>query len=159
MNIYLIALLVVFVYSVIAFIAAYATRLSALEKMNNLLSQAQKCADKGQALINEHGNTIGELTRAGVYPQLKGFESDGGEYYRKAVLLASSLARWPFGLVLGKEKMQKGYDTVGYFTKGRGGSLEAFEDVQRGFANDTGYYFPQHLHGLVASLRTVGLFG
>ncbi len=157
MNSYLIALLVVFVFVAIAFISAYASRLGTLKRMNSLLTQAQKCADKAQSLINEHGNSVGELERAGVYTQLIEFEDEGGKFYRQAVSLAASLVWW-IGPSF-KEKMRKGYDTVGYFTDKRARSYEAYEDVKRGFASDTHYYYPQHLLGLTASLRTIGLFG
>lgn len=159
MNIYETA---VFLIVVVCFVGMFlASRFSALGKMDRLLDQAQKCANKGQALINEHGDTVGKLKRAGVYLQFQELEKEGRAAYRKAVPFAASLARWPLGTALTKDKLVRGYRAIGggLFRMGTTGSLESYEDVKRGFAHDISYYNPKHLMGLVASLRTIGFFG
>ena len=134
-------------------IVIFALRTIIWLKLLRLTSEAGKLADLGQNLINTHGNTVGQLKKAGVYEHLDRLEAESGKLYRKAVPLAAILCWWPVLHWIKKPMMLKAYDKVGYFT-GKAGSYDAWEDIKRAYAKDTEYYFPKHMKGLLASLRT-----
>ncbi|MEK7595680.1 MAG: hypothetical protein AAB443_03815 [Patescibacteria group bacterium] len=111
-------------------------------------------AEEGLKILEKHGQTIGELERAGKLDELRQLEKESGEWYRKAVRVAGLLT-WPLASLPPRRwVMTRAYDKVGLFA-GSAGSHEAFDAVVLGFDEDTEYYPPKHVLGMCASLATI----
>lgn len=142
-----------YVIVAIFLVGVFYPRWKKVREMHKLISEAEELANQGAELLKKHGSTRGELQRAGVYGKLMELQKKSGKLYREAVPYATYLCWGRFVARLKKPLMLWAYDKVGYF-KGTMGSTDAWEDVCRGYAVDTDYYFPQHMLGLLASLRT-----
>ncbi len=121
------------------------------------LDQLQGVISQGQAILREHGSTIGELRAAGVLDELNRLEAWGGKLYRSAVPFAAFLMWWPAGPRLRKKHLMEAAAQAGIFGKNTRGSMQSWRDLCRGSAPDTGYYPIGHLAGLYAALDSAGL--
>lgn len=124
-----------------------------------VLHELNDVIGRGQHLLNTYGRTVGELRYAGVLDTLEKLQDQGGKLYRNAVPLAAFLLWWPVGPRIRKNHLIKVAGKAGIFSEGTEGSMEAWRDLCRGFAIDTGYYPIGHLRGLHAALNTIRYFG
>lgn len=124
-----------------------------------ILQELNDVIRRGQHLLNTYGRTLGELRYAGVLDTLEELQAQGGKIYRTAVPLAAFLLWWPVGPRIRKKHLIKVAGKAGIFPEGTEGSMDAWRDLCRGFAIDTGYYPIGHLRGLYAALNTISYFG
>lgn len=146
--------------SILVFGAAYLlARIVIGTLLLRVLHELNDVIRRGQHLLDKHGRSMGELRNAGVLDTLEELQAQGGKLYRFAVPLAAFLLWWPVGPRIRKKHLIKVAGKAGIFSEGTEGSMEAWRDLCRGFAIDTGYYPVGHLRGLHAALNTISYFG